>query len=494
MNDYILEMKGITKTFPGVRALNDVSFRVKRGTVHALVGENGAGKSTLMKVLNGVFPANEGQIFVNGEEVYFKNTGEAQERGLGFVFQECNLVNTLSAAENIYLNRFEKNRFGKILWKNMNEKAQALIDRLGFNFNVKRRVAELSAAEKQLVEIAKVLSIDAKLIVMDEPTSSLTNNEVEKLFEIVRQLKSEGITIIYISHKLDEVFNLCDTITVLRDGEIIDTKPTEEMTHERVIELMVGRSVDMEFPKRNVQRGEVVLQAKDICSHGYLKNISFDLRRGEVLGIAGLVGSGRTELAEAIFGAAKRESGEITIKGKAVDIRSTTNGKDNSIGMVPEDRKEVGLVLDYDVAQNITITNLPKICRKSVLNKKSEKEFAKEYIGELNIKTPSIEQLVVNLSGGNQQKVVLAKWLFSDADILILDEPTRGIDVGAKYEIYLLINKLVEQGKSVIVISSELPEVIGMSDRVMVLASGMKKGELEGGEISAEAVMKLATS
>lgn len=494
MNDYILEMRGITKTFPGVRALNNVSFQVKRGSVHALVGENGAGKSTLMKILNGVFPANEGKIFVNGKEVSFKNTAEAQEHGLGFVFQECNLVNTLSAAENIYLNRFEKNRFGKIQWKDMNRKAQAFIDKLGFNFNVKGMVGKLSAAEKQLVEIAKVLSLDAKLIVMDEPTSSLTTNEVERLYEIVRQLQKDGITVIYISHKLDEVFELCDTITVLRDGEIIDTKPADAMTHERVIELMVGRTVDMEFPQRNTKRGEVVLEVKNICSHGYLKDISFDLRKGEVLGIAGLVGSGRTELAETIFGAAKRENGEVIIKGKTAAIRSTTDGKNNSIGMVPEDRKEVGLVLDYDVAQNISITNLSKLCKKSVLNKNKEKEYAREFVQELNIKTPSINQIVVNLSGGNQQKVVLAKWLFSDADILILDEPTRGIDVGAKYEIYLLINRLAEQGKSIILISSELPEVIGMSDRIMVLAGGMKKGELERSEISAEAVMKLATS
>jgi ribose transport system ATP-binding protein len=493
MGDYILQMKGITKIFPGVKALDNVSFSVLRGKVHALVGENGAGKSTLMKVLNGVFGADSGEIQIDGKPVSFKQTKEAQQAGIGLIFQEFNLVNTLTAAENIYLNRLKK-KSGVISWKQIRDEAQVLIDRLGFNFSVARKIKDLSAAEKQLVEIAKVLSLNARLIVMDEPTSSLTSNEVEKLFDIIERLKKNGITIIYISHKLDEIYRIADVVSVMRDGQIIDTKPISEISRDEIIEKMVGRSVDMEFPKRKVTPGDVILKAEGIVRTGLLHGISFELKSGEVLGIAGLVGSGRTELAEALFGAAKHEGGVITVKGKKVAIHTTYDGKSNSIGMLPEDRKETGLVLDYNILENISITNLPKVCRRGFLNKRLERDYANRYVEELNIKTPSVRQTTVNLSGGNQQKVVLAKWLFSDVDILILDEPTRGIDVGAKYEIYLLINKLVEQGKSIIMISSELPEVMGMSDRVLVINEGRKKGELLKGEISAEAIMRMAIS
>jgi ribose transport system ATP-binding protein len=486
-------MKGITKTFPGVRALDNVTFSVVRGSVHGLVGENGAGKSTLMKILNGVLSTDTGEIIVNGQSCKFKDTKEAQAKGIGFIFQEFNLINTLTAAENIYLNRL-KLKSGRIAWKQINQDAQVLIDELGFNFSVKEYIKDLSAAQKQLVEIAKALSFDAKIIVMDEPTSSLTTNEIKKLFEIVEKLKSEGMTIIYISHKLEEIYSICETVTVLRDGQIIDTKPVADITKNKIIELMVGRSVDMEFPKRNSSIGEVVLDVQNLTRKGLVKGVSFNLHKGEVLGIAGLVGSGRTELVEAIFGAEKHDEGVIMVKGKKVSIHSTYDGKNNSIGLLTEDRKETGLVLDYNIARNITITNLPKISKSGVLRAGLEKQYAQEYSDELGVRTPSINQLAINLSGGNQQKVVLAKWLFSDVDILILDEPTRGIDVGAKYEIYLLINKLAEQGKSIIMISSELPEVLGMSDRVIVLNAGIKKGELSRNELSAEAVMHMIIS
>ena len=491
MADYILEMKGITKTFPGVIALNNVSFSVERGEVHALVGENGAGKSTLMKILNGVYQANSGEIYLNGEKTVIKDTTDAKAKGIGLIFQEFNLINTLSVAENIYINRLKK-KGGAIAWKQINKDAQALLDGFGFNFKATDKIEDLSAAQKQLVEIAKVLSYNAKLIVMDEPTSSLTTGETEKLFEIMTRLKGEGITIVYISHKLDEIFRMCDTTTVLRDGNIIDSKPTTAFTREEIIEKMVGRSVDMEYPKKTCPIGDVILKADGITRKGVIEDISFELHKGEILGLAGLVGSGRTELAEAIFGAEKYDAGQLFINGKKVTIRTTKDGKDNSIGLLPEDRKETGLVLLYDLTQNITITNLNKIKEGAFLSSKKEKTMAEEYAQDLNVNTPSMRQLAMNLSGGNQQKVVFAKWLFSDADILILDEPTRGIDVGAKYEIYCLMNKLAEEGKSIIMISSELPEVLGMSDRVIVLSCGRKVGELMHDEATPEAVMRMA--
>lgn len=490
MNDYVLEMKGITKTFPGVVALDDVSFSVKKGEVHALVGENGAGKSTLMKVLNGVFQANKGEIFLEGNAIELANVKDAQEKGISIIFQEFNLINSLSVAENIFLGRYKD--ASVIKWKQIKQEANQLLQRLGFKFDVNRVVGKLSTAEKQLVEIAKALSFNAKLIVMDEPTSSLTKNEEEMLFEIIQSLKKDGITTIYISHKLDEVFRICDTVTVLRDGKVIDVKPIVQITRKEIIEKMVGRTIDMEYPKRDVEVGEPMLCVRNLERSKLLHDISFDLHKGEILGIAGLVGAGRTELAETLFGAAKADKGTISINGKKVVLHSTRDGKNNSIGLLTEDRKETGLVLTFSVAKNITVTNLKGIMGKLLLSNKKEKKVAKKYVELMNIKTPSINQMLMNLSGGNQQKVVLAKWLFSNVDILILDEPTRGIDVGAKYEFYCLMNKLVEEGKSIIMISSELPEVLGMSDRILVMHKGRIKGELTGGDMTAERVMHLA--
>jgi len=492
-SDYIIEMKGITKYFPGVCALDNVSFKIERNSIHGLVGENGAGKSTLMKILNGVYNTDVGEIYINDENCRIRNTNEAQLKGLGLVYQEFNLINTLTVAENIYLNRLKKSN-GRIDWKQINADAQALIDGYGFNFDVRKKTGELSGAHKQLVEIAKVLSFNAKVIIMDEPTSSLTTNEIGKLFEIIQSLNKNGITFIYISHKLEEVFQICNSITILRDGKTISTKSITDITKNKVIEMMVGRSIDIEFPKRDIELGDTILDVHDITREGIVKGISFGLKKGEVLGIAGLVGSGRTELAELLFGAEKCNSGVMKIKGKKVAIHSTYDGKQNSIGLVTEDRKETGLVLNYNIIKNITITNLPKISKAGIIKFKLEKKFAEIYSTELNVKTPSLDQIVLNLSGGNQQKVVLAKWLFSDVDILILDEPTRGIDVGAKYDIYLLINELVERGKSIIMISSELPEILGMSDRIMVINEGKKKGELDGNLKTAEAVMKMIVS
>lgn len=493
MHQYILEMRDITKTFPGVKALDKVSFSVKQGEIHGLVGENGAGKSTLMKVLNGVLEADSGTMLVDGRPVVFKQTKQAQACGISLIYQEFNLVNTLSVAENIYLGFLQTGKAKLIDWKSVRNDASKLIKRLGFDFNVKEKVKNLSVAEKQLVEIAKALSVNARIIAMDEPTSSLTKNEIDKLFDIIRNLKENGITIIYISHKLDEIFAICDSVTVLRDGHIIDTKLVQETNHTEIISKMVGRPVEMTYPKRSsAAQAEVVLEARNISCAGFVKDISFSLYKGEILGIAGLVGSGRTELVEAIFGARRLQAGEVLLHGRRVRIRSTADGKKCSIGLITEDRKETGLALHYSLTENVIITNIRKVLKNLFVNKKLTQLDVNRYVQELEIKTPSIRQAVMNLSGGNQQKVVLAKWLFSDVEILIMDEPTRGIDVGSKYEIYLLMNALAEQGKSIIMISSELPEVLGMSDRVIVINAGRKKGELHGAEMNPEAVMSMA--
>lgn len=493
MADYILEMHHITKRFPGVVALHDVSFKVRRGEIHALVGENGAGKSTLMKILNGVYQADEGTIVFNGEETIIRNTTEAKAQGIGLVFQEFNLVNSLSVAENLYINRLPK-RKGRVDWKAINREAQEFLDSLGFNFKATQKIEQLSAAQRQLVEIAKVLALNNSLIVMDEPTSSLTTTETEILFKLIENLKKEGVSIIYISHKLEEVFRLSDTTTIIRDGEVIDSAPTATLTRDKIVEKMVGRSVDTEYPRKECEAGEVILKVDNITRNGLIEDISFELRRGEILGFAGLIGSGRTEVAEAIFGAEIYHQGTIEVDGKKIAIHSTHQAKEEGIGLLTEDRKETGLVLDYNLIWNITITNLDKVRRRRFISSKAEAQLADKFSKELNIKTPSLKQYAINLSGGNQQKVVFAKWLFSDVDILILDEPTRGIDVGAKYEIYQLMNRLAEQGKAIIMISSELPEVIGMSDRLVVLSGGKKVGELNREEATPEAVMSLAVS
>ena len=492
MSEYILEMRNIRKTFPGVVALDDVSFKVKKGEIHALVGENGAGKSTLMKVLNGVHQADRGEILLDGEVVTIKGTTDAEKKGIGLVFQECNLINPLTVSENMFLNKLQQGKKGFVKWKELNKITQEFLDKFKFRFKATEKIEDLSASQKQMVEIAKVLYKKPRILVMDEPTSSLTVGETEHLFSIMNELKAEGITIVYISHKMDEIFSMCDTATVLRDGQVIETRPTRDFTRDEIVERMVGRSVDVEYPRRNTQPGEVILKLDNVTREGFVNNISFELRKGEILGLAGLVGSGRTEVAEAIFGAEHYEGGVIEVGGKKVVISSTAEGKKNGIGLLTEDRKETGLILGYDLIRNITVTNLDKVKTGPFLDKKKERAMATELAEELGVKTPSMMQIARNLSGGNQQKVVFAKWLFSDVDILILDEPTRGIDVGAKYEIYLLMNKLVEAGKSIIMISSELPEVLGMCDRLVVLSGGEKVGELSREEASAEAVMRLA--
>jgi ABC-type sugar transport system ATPase subunit len=487
-------MENITKTFGGnVKALVDVSFSVKQGEVHALVGENGAGKSTLMKILSGAFRQDSGRIVIDGKKVLFHNRKEATGGGVGIVFQELNLVPTLTAVENAFLGRLKTNRFGKIEWKKLREQFTQFMKSIDFEINPDLPVSELSIAEKQIVEITKALLLNSKIIIMDEPTATLTSEEIRKLFIIIKDLQKAGVTIIYISHKLEEVFQICDRVTVLRDGHYISTQDVAGTNKANLIEQMVGRSVDVEFPPRDYCAGDIILEVGDLFTPGFLEDINFTLRRGEILGIAGLVGSGRTEIARAVFGADKIEKGTFRLKGKTVKIASTMDAKRFSIGLLPEDRKDEGLAVDYSVSKNITITNLKKISNRFWLNRKKEMDESEKLVKRLSIKTPSLNQKLSNLSGGNQQKVVLAKWLFNDADILILDEPTRGIDVGAKYEIYLLMNELAKQGKAIIMISSELPEIFAQSDRIMVMSEGKLKACLENSkDLKPEDVMHFA--
>ncbi|WP_038079019.1 sugar ABC transporter ATP-binding protein [Treponema primitia] len=492
MADFILEMKHITKKFPGVVALDDVSFSVETGDVHALVGENGAGKSTLMKILNGVYFADLGDILINGRGVELGDPLHAQKEGISIIFQEFNLVSMLSVAENIFIGRLG---FGKkaVDWKTLNQKAKELLDKLNYQLDPTEIVSNLTVAQMQMIEIAKALSFDSKIIIMDEPSSVLTDNELEKLFSIIRNLKKDGITVIYISHRLEEVFKICDKVTVLRDGKVIDTKPVSELSREQIIEKMVGRKMDQEFPKRESAIGEVVMSVKNLNRGKMVRDISFDLRKGEILGIAGLVGAGRTEVARAIFGADKKETGTIEIHGKVQNIDSPYDAKSCGIALMPEDRKLHGLLLEMPITYNISLTNFLKVKSKfGTLTNRKERSHAESFRASLQIKTPSVTQRVKFLSGGNQQKVVIAKWLFSDVDILIMDEPTRGIDVGAKYEIYLLMNRLVQQGKSVILISSELNEIIALSDRVLVMRQGKINASFEKEDITAERVLKAA--
>jgi ribose transport system ATP-binding protein len=494
LKEYALEMIDISKSFPGVKALDSVSFRVKKGEVHALVGENGAGKSTLVKVLDGVYTADSGKIRIDGKEVVIKDTNHSKELGIGLIFQEFNLISSLSVSENIYLARLKNNKAGLVDWKKTNMQAEDLLESLNFTINPNAIVEELSVASKQLVEIAKALSFDAQIIIMDEPTSSLTENEIEKLFLIIRDLKEKGITVIYISHRLEEIFSIADTVTVMRDGKNISTKAIEEETKNQIIEKMVGRALDIEFPKRKSHIREAILEI-DVLNTKAIEDISFQLHAGEILGISGLVGSGRTELAKAIFGEDPVRSGTIKIKGKTVKIRSAGHAKKYGIALIPEDRKEEGLVLNFSVMWNTTICNLTKIINRiGILSRVQEKKRSQDIVKKLGVKTPSLNQKTIFLSGGNQQKVVVAKWLFSEPDILIMDEPTRGIDVGAKYEIYQLMNAMVSEGKAIIMISSELPEVMAMSDRILVMNKGRIKGVFERDEINAKDIIKAAIS
>lgn len=487
IQDVILSMENVCKEFPGVKALDNVSIKVRRGSVHGIVGENGAGKSTLMKILSGVYSMNSGTIFFNGEEIVNTSPLKSMQRGLSIIYQELNLVNTMSVGENIFLGRFKE--LGGM--KGVHQQAEKILAGIGCTINSNTLVSELSVSEKQMVEIAKALSFNSKLIIMDEPSSSLTSEEMEELAEIIHQLKEREISIIYISHKLDEIFEFCDSVTIMRDGNIIDSKPIESLTRSEMIVKMVGRSIEKEFPERPLCAGETLMEVRNL-STGKLHDVNFTLKKGEILGFVGLVGSGRTEIVRAIFGADRVKGWELLIEGEPVSISSPSDALAAGLSFVPEDRKLQGLILPFSVESNISIASLDEISSYKFINKKKEINIAQKYIKQLSIKTPSVRTKVKALSGGNQQKCIVGRWMERNPRILILDEPTRGIDVGAKYEIYLLMKEIVENGGSVILISSELPEVLNLSNRVLTVCEGRITGEFDPEKTTVDEIMSRA--
>ena len=490
----LLEMKGISKRFRGVQALNGVNFDLREGEVHALVGENGAGKSTLMKVLTGIHQPDAGEIFYLGKPYAVKNIGESQALGISMVHQELNMMNDLTVAQNIFIGR--EMRSGFIIKDNdMVKETRAIFDHIGIDIDPKIKLGRLTVGKQQMVEIAKAVSRDCKVLILDEPTAALTQTEIDELFRIMADLKSKGIGMIYISHRMDEIKTISDRITVMRDGEYVGTVDTDSVTKDEIINMMIGRVV-YEDPKTHSEvpeDAETVLEVKNLTSGNLFKNVSFKLRKGEVLGFSGLMGAGRTEVARAIFGADPIDSGEIYVNGKPVSIKSPKDAVNLGIGYLSEDRKRYGLMLDKSVAENTALASLDKYIKFGIINDRKIKEEAQIENAKLKTKTPSMEQALKNLSGGNQQKVIIARWLIKNSDILIFDEPTRGIDVGAKSEIYTLMNELARSGKSIIMISSELVEILRMSDRVLVMCEGKKTGELDISEANQEKIMQLAT-
>ena len=487
----ILELKHISKQYTGVKALDDVSISFRRGEVHALVGENGAGKSTLIKTLSGAIQPNDGEIVFEGTAYTHMEPHQAMELGIHVIYQEFNMMPELSVAENIFMGQ---QLGGGVLFNKSitEERAQKILDGMHVKINAKETVKNLSVANMQLVEIAKALTRDVKVLVMDEPTAPLTDAEVETLFEIVQMLKSKGVTIIYISHRIAEVFQISDRVSVLRDGRFIKTVMTNEVDRDELIRLMVGREVSDTYPKRDFAPGEVVLELRDVCGNG-VENVSFAVRSGEIFGLSGLVGAGRTETMRMIFGADPIDSGEVLLNGQPVHPKHPAEAVKLGIGLIPEDRKQQGLLLDLPIFTNISMATMRDISHFTVVNSRAEKENVNRLVEAVTIKTPSIAQLVRNLSGGNQQKVVLAKWLAANCKVLIFDEPTRGIDVGARHEIYKLMNELCRQGIAIVMISSDMEEILGMSDRIMVLCEGHQAGILEREAFSQETILSLAS-
>lgn len=493
MNSPIIELKHITKSFSGVKALTDVSLTVHPGSVHALVGENGAGKSTLMKILTGAYSKTSGEIYYKGEKVENMDPKTSKKLGIHCIYQELNVANYLTVAENVFLGSQPVNKIGLIDWKQMNQSAKEVFASLQINLDPKQMAKDVSIAQKQMIEIARAVSQDAKILIMDEPTSSLSERETEILLSLVTELKNKGVSILYISHRMDEIFKVCDTVTILRDGKYIKSMPMSEVKNvDTLVELMVNRKMDSYFNKVDVPIGEPILKVQNLSKTGVLNDINFDLRTGEILGIAGLVGSGRTEIAQALFGMLKKDTGEILIDEKKVEIKGPSDAIKLGIGFVTENRKETGLVLKQTVRDNISLPNLRKYTKKLFVNKKIEKKESEDYKKKLNIKARSIEQTISTLSGGNQQKAIISRWMIQEPRILILDEPCRGVDVGAKAEIFAQISKLAEQGVGIIMISSELAEIVGMSDRTIVMREGTIAGELEKDMITSDNILKLA--
>lgn len=489
--EIVLQMKDICKSFPGVKALDGACLNAYKGRVMALMGENGAGKSTLMKIMTGIYSKDSGTVFYHGHEVTFKGTKDSQEAGIAIIHQELNLIQHMSITENIFLGRELTNSFGKIDWTLMHREARSILDLLNVEDSEKTLIKDLTIGKMQMVEIAKALSQNAKLIVMDEPTDALTDKETESLFKVIKELTSEGKSIIYISHRLKEIPAICDDITVLRDGKFISEAEVKNIDENYIIEKMVGRTLSEQFPNVSVIPGAEVLKVENLCGQ-YVKDASFTLKKGEILGIAGLMGAGRSELVKTIYGYYKKSSGKVFIEGQETSITSPESGVNHGIAYVSEDRKGDGLVLGLSVKENMTLSSLKFFSSRLGLNKNAESKSVDEYIEKFGVKTPSPNQIIKNLSGGNQQKVAIAKALLTNPKILILDEPTRGVDVGAKKEIYDVINELKKKGLSIIMISSEMPEVMGLSDRIMVIHEHKISGTLSKDEFTQEKIMRYA--
>lgn len=487
----LFRLEKLCKAFPGVKALNDVSFSIEKGEVLALMGENGAGKSTLIKILAGAYRMDSGEIFCEGKKVQINDRNDSTKLGISIIFQELNLFSNLSVAENIFVNR-EFRKAGFIYDREKtNSEAKLLLERVGLNCSPDTKLGKLSVSQRQMVEIAKALSADVRLIIMDEPTSSLTDTEVDKLFDIINNLKKRGVSILFVSHKINEVRRIADRVHILRDGEYIATLKKEEITEEAIIKSMVGRTLENIFVKQYAEIGEIALEVRNLCTKNFLKNISFNVRKGEIVGFAGLVGAGRSEVMRAVFGLDAISEGEILIDGKPVRINSPSDAIKHGLGLVPEDRKHDGLILGMSVMKNGSIVMLGKLSKHGLINDALEYETIESYVEKLSIKTPSMEKEVKDLSGGNQQKVVVAKWLANNPQILIVDEPTRGIDVAAKKEIHNLISNLAKSGVAIIMISSEMPEVLGMCDRIYVMHEGRIRSELCREEATQEKIMKV---
>ena len=492
-DEYLLRMEGISKSFPGVRALDDVHLDVRPGTVHALMGENGAGKSTLMKIVIGMYQADAGTITFAGEPVDIGDTAKALGMGISMIHQELAYVPEMEVHENIWLGREPRGRAGLIDKRRMVAQTRELFERWSIDIRPRAVMKRLSVAQAQMVEIAKAISYDSRLIIMDEPTSAISEREVEHLHRMIRSLRDSGVAIIYITHKMDEVFRISDEVTVFRDGKHVATLPASELDRQRLIALMVGRELTHMFPKEHVQIGEVVMSVRGLTRNGIVEDISFDLRRGEILGLAGLMGAGRTEVLEGIFGVARIDAGEIVIDGKPVTIRDPADAIRHGLGMLTEDRKSTGIMGVLAVRDNMTIASLPRYSPGGILRKRQMDAACQREREALAIKTPSLAQLIKLLSGGNQQKVLVSRWLLTTPDILMIDEPTRGIDVGAKAEIHRLMSNLAKEGKAVLMVSSELPEILGMSDRVLVMHEGRITGEFTRDEMTQERIMQAAT-
>lgn len=495
--EYALEMRNIYKSFPGVKVLDDVSLCVRPGEVHGLMGENGAGKSTLMKILMGMYKADSGTVSLNGKETTIHGPKDAMNQGISMIHQELNTLLDMEVSENIFLGREilkdGVKKFKIVDRAKMREEAQKYFDEMKIEIDAKALMRTLSVAQMQLVEIVKAISLNSKIIIMDEPTSAITEKEAHILFQQIERLKRQGVAIIYISHKMDEIFKITDTITVLRDGTWIGTMPSKELNHDLLIKMMVGREITEIYPKEDTEISDIILEVKNLSRGTKVKEVSFQLHKGEVLGIAGLVGAGRSELVETIFGLYPKTQGEVYLKGRKMEIKSSKEAIKNKIALITEDRKLTGLNLKASVKDNISLVAISDLSKAGIIHKEKESEIADQYIEKLKIKTPSKNAQISNLSGGNQQKVVLAKWLLSDPNIIIFDEPTRGIDVGAKRDIYFLINNLAKQGKAVIVISSEMPEVMGISDRILVMSEGRLTGEIPRKQFSQELIMSYAS-